>query len=721
MGYWCFAPIELKQTPGRKVAENVGQVWAWVGDFDDITEEQATHIFKEIKPYAHIIYTTYGHFNGRKKDNTPKTIRIRVILPYSRPVQPSDHKRTYLAGCNWLGSSADEKCAGVQFYFYGPSHAPGAKFLPVFINQGQFLNPSILRGQPVTKEALRYTAQRWKRRKDPTLGVALTSVINGEPYADEGQRDDMAYALADALAGTFPNANPEALASHFAASTALMGSDAPDILEKLDRCFKKKGETPDFRRKQVRDYFLRNEEPGRDDPWTVDELEEIQRQGPWIVNVGSKYYFLTPNGYSRGYLSEEASNSAHQHLAATDIPLLDNSGKYIPLTGLVRSHGTSAKHMIYDMTAQKSAYDVTTGIFTEASSPLRVLTPYYSNAVNEWLICAFKDRAELANRWLALLPEIDKTCSALLITGHPGAGKTLFAHACARLWTEYAPTSLLQILGNFNASLASCPLILADEMIPEGAQGRPKTRELRELIGTRQRVLSKKRELESSLVGAVRVIITANSESILQISESLTQDDSAAIAERIIHLPIHEDGRTYLHKLGQDRVAMFVQNDELASHALWLNKNHQFERVGRFQIKAPDTKLLEMLTVCSGVRSLICRWCITYLSKYQSNPVFSSKAIVQKNNLYVNAGDILDAWKLIMGDNGWPPKIEEVAEALRGLSRPSSKRNSMKRYREVNMSCLQTWAEKMDHDFAERFANGPPVFEDTYYVDRNVS
>ena len=80
---------------------------------------------------------------------------------------------------------------------------------------------------------------------------------------------------------------------------------------------------------------------------------------------------------------------------------------------------------------------------------------------------ALSNDCDLLLDWIACVTVLDEPCAAIYLAGMPGVGKTLLADALARLYTLVGPTPLADVVGPFNDKLLYCPIVLADEVLPD--------------------------------------------------------------------------------------------------------------------------------------------------------------------------------------------------------------------------------------------------------------
>jgi hypothetical protein len=294
--------------------------------------------------------------------------------------------------------------------------------------------------------------------------------------------------------------------------------------------------------------------------------------------------------------------------------------------------------------------------------------------------------------------DLHRTAAALLFTGPPATGKSLFGAAVARLWQSDKPTALHQVLGAWSDQIVECPLILGDEDIPRDMRGYAKMADLRSLIADHARPYTKKYAHDNTILGCVRVVLTANRETILDTAQDLTEHDIDAISDRFYHVRIPDDSAAqYLRTV--DAASIVTQN-RLARHALWLREHRPGVPQGRFLIGQPDQRLARSLTVRSGTRSAICAWALAYLRDPRRVDARRDYLIrVKDGQLWVTAYGLQECWDLHAKMPA--PTIAEIGRALTALAqarrcwrRPRGL--SQQNYRALNTDLLILWAEEHD-------------------------
>ena len=420
---------------------------------------------------------------------------------------------------------------------------------------------------------------------------------------------------------------------------------------------------------------------GRDWPYTQEELLNIARVNQvsleqlkhrWILQRGNFYYLLQKDGsYGSATPLAELCVTARTVLAPAfnagvrcwkkgrnGSRVLKNEKEFMS------EYGACVGNVIADLTARRTRYDAKKKILVEAVCPLRKLDSEFSETVDLFFKALGNKDYERLLDWVAVVTYLAEPCAALFIHGAPGAGKGLLTSGLAQLWRKEGPSHLKDAISAFNDSLASCPLVLADEKLPSVFKREGSTADLRSFIQERSRPLRRKFRPPSDLVGATRLIITANNKDILVNNEELNNDDIEAIVDRFLCIEATKEARDYLNSLTYEQRRDMVEGDGIAKHALWLRDNRVVKRTGRFLVSGNESQLHDSLMTGSGLRSCILSWLISFALNPEKIEAESNMLVrIKDNELLATARGLVENWE------AYPTNSDKRYASERAISR----------------------------------------------------
>ena len=604
-----FSLTEYRQGGKRRQSDAVASHGICL-DFDHLTHAQAVDLITKASEYRCALYTTHRHgLNGE--------IRLRMVLPFSTPVSPSEHKRIYESWGNHFGATWDDQCSGIQALFFVPTHPPIPLAQPSYqVFNGRLANPREHSAITPSRDMVTNIAVGLVRSRDPAkraLGIALKGVIRGEAYAIEGERNNTAFALVQELARTFPNADAHKMAIFFGPSHQLMGPGVPNIADMWQRVTRSSDKPLDMTLRQSHIAWVFKSE--RTDFYSKDEWQNISNGGlnPPVLEWRGKYLFLTPKGYTDPQDRDTALYFYRQYLSPINfIKLEEPDGKAVPFSSVLHEYGRTAQSFAYSYTAERTVYNNIADTIIQPCARIRPLPPALNAAVDRWLRIMFRDDDyTTVIRWLVHLTDLNYALAALFVTGAPGTGKSLLAHGLGRLWHEAGPVRLDSVLlGNFNADLLRNPLVFADEGIPKDPRGGNVVPMLRDFISRSIQPYRQKYHPDSYIQGHNRLIITDNSTRTLKVPHDQTRDDVDAISERFLHVIAHAEAAAYLRDVA-DYIPGWIASDAIARHVLALPA---VAREGRFGIR-PTRSIAEDMFFTSGSHGRFLEWVVRYLRK----------------------------------------------------------------------------------------------------------
>ena len=177
----------------RRTLSRVEQVHALTLDFDqgDTTVEQALRLLPEVRG---VTYTTFSH--------TPEHPKLRVIYPFSRPVDAGEYERIWLWIADKIGAkhALDEATRDASRFWYLPSHKPDAPYEWQTMKGSALDVPAVLKESWHTPPSFSFPAKPLERRPK-AFSPRKVRVCDGS--ADESffgrafTAADMAFELLD--------------------------------------------------------------------------------------------------------------------------------------------------------------------------------------------------------------------------------------------------------------------------------------------------------------------------------------------------------------------------------------------------------------------------------------------------------------------------------------------------------------------------------------------
>jgi len=683
---------------------------------------------------AYFIASTWSH--GEKG---PEDICARLLMPFSRPVLPSEWPRFWSALDEEITNGrADPKCKDISRSYFFPSFCQGgfepfsdsASGAPVDVDAilarvGGAVRGGIEDDRPqgtadggtdVSRDELKALGRKLAgstNTNKASVGNAILRMCKGEAYAKEPNtpgplpegRNDTTFRMVATICEHFPFAAPEKLAAQFAASVQEMQEPSLEQIESM------------ITRQQAgarsAHATLIQEALGRNEPYTDTELQtyadmlDISRarmKRRWIVQRDRSYYIFKAGTYEC-FAESEVSNAAMTALApaisaGVDTQKITQQGvKQKTAEDLVRDYGTIAKAVEVDLTAQFARFDESRAVMIEAPTPLRVKARRHEDVAAFLKIFGGQMHGRLL-QWIAVLPALSEPCAALYLEGRGGSGKSMLANGLCRIWSPNLTTLSEVIGGQFNESLQRCPLVFGDERAPVDQRGRVRTDDLREFIQARARPFARKFKPNAIITGCVRVILAANNRNLIETSEHLTPEDIDAIVSRIFYLRVPDEAVAYLKALPEGTTNRWVYDNALAEHALHLAETITVPRTNRFLVAGESSDLSRALTVTTGLRGRVCEWITNFLldpKKLRVMPKLAPLVRVSKGRLLVNVKAVTDSWlEYVRPTKDGVPDPMSVAKALGGLSTPITLRldTGNVAFRNVHLDLIMAWGEE---------------------------
>lgn len=705
-------------------------------DIEDRTEAQIEAALAALAPYEWALYSTHKHAAEAASNDPDRRARLRVILPLAEPLAPVDFVRAWEKLDAATNAIADRKTRNIGRLFFLPSTYDPTIAI-THRNRGRWLSSTDLLDSALTAlVAGSRTVEGAKRIRSAlrTMPVSETAddgrglkeiarrVLAGEPLAERGDRHNAALALTIWLAQRLrePPTSAEVL-QVFRASLEAAKAEDPSSPGEADLVAAWEGAVAKVAAWREEDASERHEkalahqvaQAGTGDAYGPAELAAIAAaQGctvdslakRWILHAADQTYYLLDGegGYQGPFGASNGRTAAVSILARAPVRLnaLTQSGmRRRTLQEIAEDAGSASSRVVVDLTRQRSVYDADRKILYEAARPIRTdFAPAYNAQIDEWLRIFAGPNYEKLCDWLACAPRLDRLLCALYFSGAPSAGKTIFAMGVAQLWAE-TPAKFDQVIGSsFNEELIRCPLILADEDFGQQRyNARDLTGQIRSMISTVERTVTRKYMPPCALRGAVRLVIAANNDFLLSSRESLSGQDLEAIAQRFLYIRAGHDASEFFATLAPAERERW-KTEGIARHALWLRDNREVQPGRRFWVEGDITEMHRLVTITSDWTSRVCEWLVRYLMQPTPYANRGDGLIrVGQGKLLVNEQALIDGWRLYYPDTKVEPETAKIGAAMRAISgdaRPCLRWNGRRlRYREINIETLFAWSD----------------------------
>lgn len=572
---------------------------------------------------------------------------------------------------------------------------------------------------------------------NPESKEIMESVLQGKSFAPAGARDQTLQRIASIVAYLSPDRDPSELAREILYDSLstfepedkgkFTQEDRVDwAAEKIqraqedarrDRVLKERHDTAlaAVLLKQARSAPRRDQRlgPASQGPYSDHEIAAFAgQQGTnldnfakrWIIQKGQSFYVYINGDYQLPLSQLELDVSLPRDLSPAvangyvklDTTTVKGEPRKKTTKEILSDYASVARTVVARLDIGFSYYDEDSQTFYEATCPIRPLVPVYNNDVDIWLNLLGSSKAASLLDWVATVTKLTKQSSALYLQGPPGTGKSLLSQGLARLWHRGGPTELVRVLGEWSGDMARCPLIVADEQIPQSFKGQRTSAELRSLIGNSARTLTRKYRDNSDLVGAVRLILSANNADMLVFEETLSQADLEAVAGRFLHIAGDKNAASFLNSID---TSGWVDDDIIAKHALWLRDNRVVTEGRRFLVEGSARDVSKQLATRGGVAGRVAEWLVRYLCETatsalalkQSSPQQSDMVRVGNGRYLVNTNAIVTFWEQF-AKSKQVPSTPQVGSALRNLSTRQVKAGT-KRYFDIDIEAISSWSE----------------------------
>lgn len=272
---------------------------------------------------------------------------------------------------------------------------------------------------------------------------------------------------------------------------------------------------------------------------------------PYVVCVNKRtYYVRTEDGWTPPLAPENIAMELRRAWPPTDgrkalrliVPnVKGDSSREMKPAEILERFGRHAHGVVYTYLHARYEYERETVYLPVARRV--AIEPRRSEQAEEYLTIALGSEHERVLDWLATYTNLREPTAALTFTGPKFSGKSTLLHAISAPWGGWADLGL--VLGDFQDAARLSPVWAADEGL--ALPSKRGTVRLREAITARGITVNPKGHAAGPLEGAPRVVTGSNDVDPYKFgSELFNEDSAAAIASRIIHIPIPASAAEYL-------------------------------------------------------------------------------------------------------------------------------------------------------------------------------
>jgi hypothetical protein len=391
---------------------------------------------------------------------------------------------------------------------------------------------------------------------------------------------------------------------------------------------------------------------------------------PPLLIHGNAFYVLDQNTLTyKGPFSNRGDMPMHLNHHCPDLVVLRTSGGQVRgATPLALDYGAVADKVIARMGQTDNLYDPDRGILYErACAPRTDIQPVYHDDVAGWLELIGGDDPDLLLDWLATVQRTDAPTCALYIEGHPGVGKGLLAAGVAALWNATPVPFEHATSARWNEQLLRCPLVWADEQVAADQHGDTPSAILRSLIGNTTHMINRRYMDSTHLIGAPRLLVTANNNKALQIKENLTLQDYSAIVKRIGYIKADPAAKAYLDSLGgrpyTGRHWLGIHGNALLEHLIWLRQNRKVVEGKRFIVEGVERPFHRELVRHWGINAGVLE-CVAICIDRELDD--DEGMFLGNDGVFVNVGYVQQKWAAAFPGEK-PPKRSVLMGAFRNL------------------------------------------------------
>lgn len=276
--------------------------------------------------------------------------------------------------------------------------------------------------------------------------------------------------------------------------------------------------------------------------------------------------------YGHRPIAEKVIRTQIAKLGFESICPLRDSKRKIPIDDLLEAHSETYVHTAYAFANRVTAYDPSGEGTVTIGYPLTSIASCFDADADAWLRALAGPHYDRLAVWIASCSQaqINRLSACLIVMGRADSGKSMLGHAVARMWGQ-TPPPLGLVVERFNGDMSRCPILVDEEAQLFGSKALS-TKRFRDMVQSGERSIERKGKERAQLVGALRAIVSCNGLSDLRFKDLGGPAVIEALSDRLLVLDATTRADACKGPLARLRLPNDhrVDLDRVARHMAWL-------------------------------------------------------------------------------------------------------------------------------------------------------